>query len=203
MRRMRWFLAPCLALALAGPSALFAQETGKNSGSITEKGAPADDKQVALDALLKQLKTADNEQTASVIEEAVWQLWLRSGSDTVDLLMSRVADAMKEEDHSLALDLLNRVVDIKPDYAEGWNKRATVLFFFRDYARSLQDVERVLNLEPRHFGALSGLGLIMQEFGDRERALQAFRRALEIHPFLPAAVRAEKQLSQELEGRGI
>lgn len=165
--------------------------------------APVDDRGVAIDALLKQLEAATDEKAASVIEEAVWQLWLHSGSDTVDLLMSRVIAAMKADDYSLALELLNHIVKLKPDYAEGWNKRATVFFYLRDYASSLRDVERTLSLEPRHFGALAGLGLIFQELGQREQALKAFRRALAVHPYLSAVRKAEKKLSEELEGRGI
>jgi tetratricopeptide (TPR) repeat protein len=117
--------------------------------------------------------------------------------------MSRVIEAMKQDDHSLALDLLNHIVAISPGYAEGWNKRATVLFHLKDFARSLHDVQRTLSLEPRHFGALSGLGLILEELGQDENALKAFRRALAVHPFQPTVRRAEKKLSEKIEGRGI
>jgi len=202
MGRMRRIFALCLVFSLAAPAALLAA-AGPEGRDSARQSAPADDKQIALDALLKQLKSAGDEKAASVIEEAVWQLWLRSGSDTVDLLMSRVIAAMKQDDNSLALDLLNHVVEIRPGYAEGWNKRATVFFHLRDYARSLHDVERTLSLEPRHFGALAGLGLIFQELGQDENALKAFRRALAVHPFLPAVRRAEKKLSDKIEGRGI
>lgn len=156
-----------------------------------------------LDALLDRLHNSSDRDQASIIENAVLRLWLRSGSDTVDLLMGRALTAMKDENLARSLDLLNAVVDLDPDYAEGWNKRATVFFHMGDYGRSLNDVERTLALEPRHFGALAGLGLIMRELGDKERALDAFRRALEVHPFLPAAVEAEKELKNEVEGRGI
>jgi Flp pilus assembly protein TadD len=191
-----------LAFSLAAPLAFLAAQEAQRPLSAS-KGAPADDKQVALDALLAQLASADDDKAASVIEEAVWQLWLRSGSDTVDLLMSRVIAAMKQDDHSLALDLLNHIVAIRPGYAEGWNKRATVFFHLQDFARSLHDVERTLSLEPRHFGALTGLGLILEELGQDEKALRAFRRALAVHPFQPTVRKAEKKLSDKIEGRGI
>lgn len=191
-----------LALSLTAPLAPLVAGADEPPAAA-RPAAPAGDRQVALDALLKQLKAATDEKAASVIEEAVWQLWLRSGSDTVDLLMSRVIAAMKADDYSLALDLLNHVVALRPGYAEGWNKRATVFFHLRDYGRSLHDVERTLSLEPRHFGALAGLGLILQELGEREKALQAFRRALAVHPFLPAVRKAERKLAEEIEGRGI
>lgn len=195
--------APCGAAgdgvsAVAGSAAI--------SGSPTVSGSPAAAGQAVrplLDSLLAKLKTAEDEPTARIIEEAIWKVWLRSGSDTVDLLMSRAITAMKAEDYPLALDLLNTIVDLKPDYAEGWNKRATVLYLLRDFSRSLQDVERTLSLEPRHFGALSGMGLIFLELGAKDKALKAFRRALAVHPFLPNAKRAEKELAEEIEGRGI
>jgi tetratricopeptide (TPR) repeat protein len=199
---MRRILALCLAFLSAAPLALLAAE-GLRGPDAAERIAPVDDKQVALDALLTQLKAADDDKTASIIEEAVWQLWLRSGSDTVDLLMNRVIAAMKRDDYSLALDLLNHIVEIRPGYAEGWNKRATVFFHLHDYARSLHDVERTLSLEPRHFGALAGLGLIFEELGQDENALKAFRRALAVHPFLPTVRKAERKLSEKIEGRGI
>jgi tetratricopeptide (TPR) repeat protein len=202
MARMKRILLLCLVLSLAAPSAVLAAE-GPQAPASAKQGESADDKQVALDALLKELKNAGDEKSATVIEEAVWQLWLRSGSDTVDLLMSRVIGAMKEEDYSLALDLLNHIVELKPGYAEGWNKRATVFFQLQDYARSLHDVERTLALEPRHFGALAGLGLILEELGEDEKALKAFRRALAVHPFLKTIRKEEKKLSEEIEGRGI
>ena len=202
MAGVKRILGLFLALLLAGPPAVLAEEAGKQPDSAKPR-APADDKELALDALLKQLKAATDQNAASVIEEAVWQLWLRSGSDTVDLLMGRVLAAMNAADYSLALELLNHVVEIRPGYSEGWNKRATVFFFLRDYARSLHDVERTLSLEPRHFGALAGLGLIFEALGQREQALKAFRRALAVHPFLPAVRKAEKKLAEELEGRGI
>ena len=202
MTGMRRICALCFALLLTAPAAARAAEPEEQPDSAKQT-APADDREIALDALLKQLKAATDEKSASVIEEAVWQLWLRSGSDTVDLLMSRVIAAMKADDYSLALELLNHVVTIRPGYAEGWNKRATVFFYLHDYASSLHDVERTLSLEPRHFGALAGLGLILEELGHHERALKAFRRALAVHPYLSVVRKAEKKLSEELEGRGI
>ena len=202
---MRRILALCLVFSLAGPLTLVAAQAAQaaQNGDFAGQDAPADDKQVALDALLKQLAASDDEDAAEVLEKAVWQLWLQSGSDTIDLLMSRVVAAMEKDDYSLALDLLDHIVELKPGYAEGWNKRATVFFNLREYNRALHDVERTLRLEPRHFGALAGLGLIFQELGQEENALRAYRRALAVHPFLPSVRKAERELAEKIEGRGI
>lgn len=165
--------------------------------------APGAERAQRLDALLTTLKRAPDQSEAKDIELEIWRLWLHSGSDAVDLLMKRIITAMNDEDYSLALALLNHVVDIRPKYAEGWNKRATVLYALREYPRCLSDIERTLMLEPSHFGALSGLGTVLEAMGKKEQALEAFRRALRINPFLPGAKRAERKLSDEVEGQDI
>jgi tetratricopeptide (TPR) repeat protein len=156
-----------------------------------------------LDSLFERLAAAPDESTARLLEEAVWQIWLRSGSDTVDVLMQQSIKAMGESEPAKALDILDAVVALAPDYAEGWNKRATVLFVLDRHDESMRDIARVLELEPRHFGALSGIGLIQRELGEKERALAAFRQALTIHPFLPGARQAIEELTKDVEGQGI
>lgn len=161
------------------------------------------EQQRLLDSLFLQLSDAKNPDAAKLIEQAIWRLWLVSGSDTVDFLMGRVLEAMRGDDYPLALDLLNAVVALAPDYAEGWNKRATVLFALKDYPRALRDVERTLALEPRHFGALSGMGLIFNDIGDQARALSAFRRALAVNPFMSDAKSLVRELEEAVDGREI
>lgn len=156
-----------------------------------------------IDSLLRRLKSAEDPESAAILEEAILQAWIESGSETVDLLMSRTMTAMRERNLPHALDLLNAIVELAPDYAEGWNKRATVLYLLDDYSRSLQDVHCTLKLEPRHFGALSGLGMILMDIGNKASALEAFRRALEVNPFLSSAKRAADRLTLEVEGREI
>ena len=156
-----------------------------------------------VDSLLKRLKAAEDAETAAILEEAVLQAWIDSGSDTIDLLMKRTLVAMQDGDLPLALDFLNAIVGLAPSYAEGWNKRATVLYLLDDYNHSLQDVHCTLALEPRHFGALSGLGMIMMDIGNKQGALEAFRRALAVNPFLTNAKRAVDRLALEVEGREI
>ena len=97
----------------------------------------------------------------------------------------------------------NSIVELKPDYVEAWNRRATIHYLRKDYERSMADIRQVLALEPRHFGAISGLGMIMQEFGDERRALDAFRRAVTIHPHLQKIPELIKTLKEKVEGRDI
>src|SRR5262249_40393673 len=156
-----------------------------------------------LDFLFGALKAAPDTESAKAIEERIWALWFVSGSDTADLLMTRVKTAVEAKDLDLAIELLDAIVEIQPDYVEAWNRRATVYFMKKDYGRSLADIRQVLAREPRHFGALSGLGLIMQELGDEKRALDVFRRALAVHPHLERIPDVVKVLTEKVEGRDI
>jgi len=142
-----------------------------------------------LDALFEQLKSAENASEAQAFEQAIWQTWLRSGEPPIDALMGQAVTAMSLGKFRRALQVLDNIVERRPNFAEGWNKRATVLYLVGEYDRSLADIDRVLAIEPRHFGAISGIALIRLEQGQNEAAIDAVRQALEIHPFLPGAAR--------------
>src|ERR1700751_1775100 len=137
-----------------------------------------------LDFLFRALKVAPDEASAKNIEDRIWALWLGSGSDTCNLLMTRVKAAIDSENYDLAVRLLDAIIEIRPAYVEAWNRRATVFFLKRDYGSAVIDLRQVLAREPRHFGALTGLGAIMQDIGDEKAALEAYRRALAIDPHL-------------------
>src|SRR2546421_6284054 len=156
-----------------------------------------------FDFLFEALKAAPDADSAKLVENRIWALWLASGSDTADLLMSRVKQVADEKDTDLAIRLLDAIVDLKPDYAEGWNRRATMYFTKKDYGRALADIAQALAREPRHFGALTGLGMILQEMGEDKRALEAFRRALELDPHLQKIPEFIKALTDKVEGRAI
>jgi tetratricopeptide (TPR) repeat protein len=156
-----------------------------------------------LDRLFEALKVAPDEESAKYVEGRIWAIWLSSTSDTANLLMSRVKSAVDAEDYDLAIKLLNSIIEIKPDFVEAWNRRATVYYARKDFTRSLSDIREVLAREPRHFGALSGLGIILQETGDDRHALEVFRRALAIHPHLERIPEVVKRLSDKVDGRDI
>ena len=156
-----------------------------------------------LDTLFDALKIAPDESSAKAIEDRIWALWMVSGSDTCNILMSRAKMAADGQDYGLAIKLLDAVVELRPDYVEGWNRRATVYYLQKDYGHSLADIRQVLAREPRHFGALSGLGAIMQEIGDDKHALEAYRRALAIDPHLEHVGEVVKTLTEKVEGRAI
>jgi len=96
------------------------------------------------------------------------------------------------------------VTTLKPDYVEGWNRRATLFFLQDDYGKALSDLEKVLALEPRHFGALAGLGMILNEIDRKKEALLALQKAIAIDPYLDDQVRDTiKTLQPEIDGREI
>jgi tetratricopeptide (TPR) repeat protein len=156
-----------------------------------------------LEFLLGALKVAPDETSAKAIEDRIWALWQASGSDTVDLLMTRVKQASDAGNYDLALRLLDAIIEIRPEFVEAWNRRATIFFLKKDYSDSLSDIEHVLAKEPRHFGALAGLGTILEEVGDDKHALEAYRKALAVHPHLKGVAEHVKALVDKVEGRDI
>jgi tetratricopeptide (TPR) repeat protein len=156
-----------------------------------------------LNTLFEALKIAPDEASAKAIEERIWTVWMISGSDTCNLLMSRVKAASDDKNYDLAIKLLSAIIAIKPDYVEAWNQRATIYYLKDDFGHSLADLRQVLAREPRHFGALSGLGLILQEIGDDKHALEAYRKALAIDPHLEHIPDVVKTLTEKVEGRDI
>ena len=165
--------------------------------------AVADQNDSRLDELFGALQVVKTPHEARMVERVIWGVWLESGSATVDLLMKQVLQAMNEERLDDALEVLDTVVELKPDYAEGWNKRATVYFLLGRYPESISDVDRTLDLEPRHFGALSGLGMIFSQLDDDPRALDAYERALMVNPHLPGAKAAVERLRKTVRGDKI
>jgi tetratricopeptide (TPR) repeat protein len=153
--------------------------------------------------LFEALKAAPDDESAKYIENRIWAIWIASSSDTANLLMSRAKIAVDGKDFDLAIKLLNAVIDIRPDFVEAWNRRATVYYTKKDFGHALADIHEVLAREPRHFGALSGLGIILQELGDDKHALEVFRRALAVHPRLERVPDLVKKLTEKVDGRDI
>jgi tetratricopeptide (TPR) repeat protein len=204
MRAPLWAIT-CLVIAGLGPA--FAETIDREPLKPVEPPSTLprvhQAEKAQLDRLFEALKVAPDEESAKYFENRIWAIWLNSPSDTATLLMGRVKTAIDAKEYDLALKLLNAILDIKPDYTEAWNRRASVYFTKKEFARSLADIHEVLAREPRHFGALSGLGIILQELGDEKGALEAFRRALAVHPHLERVPELVKQLAEKVEGRDI
>ena len=154
-----------------------------------------------LDALFLQLRAAGDVAEARMIEQEIWQIWLISDNDAVNRLMARGLRAVSAGNPAAALEFFDDIVKVAPDFAEGWNKRATVHYLLGNYADSVSDIERTLKLEPRHFGALSGLGLVNLALGNEKQALTAFEAALQVYPLMPGANSHIKELRDKIKGR--
>ncbi len=166
---------------------------------------PADARQGddRLEGLFDQLMQSEERPEIVAAERRIWQIWHESGSDTIDLLMGQGIRLMRQGDHDGALAKFDAIIELAPDFAEGWNKRATIYYMIGEYGASVIDIVKTLELEPRHFGALSGLGLIYDAIDKPEGALKAYRRALAVHPNLGHARRRMEALKKILKDRDI
>ena len=156
-----------------------------------------------LDRLFGQLAAAESPAEAALIENEIWREWSNSGSATIDLIMSRGLQALEAQEYAIALDMFSKAIEIEPDYAEAWNKRATLYYVINDYDAAIADVTQVLAREPRHWAALMGLAAMLDDLDRKEPALGAYRAAFEINPQLEDAKVAVERLTVEVEGRGI
>jgi tetratricopeptide (TPR) repeat protein len=177
-------------------------EPSAKSGDVARSPVPKD-RDTMLGELYAHLAKASDAAQAEPIVKTIEGLWLSSGSDTISLLMRRALKAVSDERNDLALKLLDAVVDLGPDYAEGWSRRAYVHYLMNDYDRAVGDLRRALALEPNHFKALDGLARILRESGQKKSALKVYEQLLRINPYMPGAKEAHDELSLEVEGQGI
>jgi len=183
---------------------------GRAEASAQATPAPPDNAQTStpdaskgMASLFDRLAKAEDEDEAKGIANLIERRWLRSGSDVTDLLMARATSAMQQKDQDLpqAVELLDRVIRLEPDWAEAYNRRATAFFMLGDYERSMLDVRQALAREPRHFGAVAGLAQILLITGDKKNALEAFRRVLALNPKMPSVRAVVEKLEPEVMGR--
>jgi Flp pilus assembly protein TadD len=140
-----------------------------------------------IDDLFRKLAETTSAPEAQAIENAIWALWLEHPDERAQAYMTAGIRQMGEGALHDALISFSRLIDMAPDFAEAWNKRATVEYLLNDFDSSARDIAETLKLEPRHFGALSGLGLVNIALGRAAAAVAAFEMALAHHPHLNAA----------------
>ena len=165
--------------------------------------AAADQNDPELSALFARLQQDLTPEEAAEVDRRIWLLWLHSEDKTVNRLMAQGMIAMQRGALDRALDRFDDIVERAPDFAEGWNKRATVLYMMGRHRESVADVQQVLNLEPRHYGALSGLGMILVALGREEDALEWLGRALELNPYLDGIRVLSDRIGERLKGKRI
>ena len=199
----------CLAIIAVGVLVLAAPAAAKDDSQVedgaTQPGAvdrlkPAEMRADQLDALLARLYTSDGGEASHAIEQKIWALWSTSDSPTAEALLQQATKAMNDGAPRESLSILNRLVGTYPDFAEAWNKRATLYYLMKRDEESLLDIQRVLDLEPRHFGALAGRGLIYQRQEKYSAAMDAFRRALKLNPGMDSVKDALKNLEKLEQG---
>ena len=169
-----------------------------NVGMITALHADQNDPQLGvLFSLLQEPATTESE--AAEVTSQIWQKWLESDNEDVDKLMTLGIHAMNRLALPEAVIIFSKVIELAPDFAEGWNKRATVYYMMREFQLSTADVKNTLKLEPRHFGALSGQGMIYVQTDNNHAAIEFFKRALEVNPSMSALRENIEYLEQELK----
>ncbi len=199
-----------MRIALALAAAIWLAPVPGSAAGPTPDGpaAPSPSAKAAeLDSLFAALKVVTDDADARTVEARIQALWLDSGDAEVNRLMDFAIAAVNARAYTLAIGYLDSIVLRKPDYAEGWNKRATVYWLMGEsdqsyYARSLADIDRTLALEPRHWGALAGRGMILQDLGKDREAIAAFRQSLAIDPNRED-VRVALRLLEDKLGKGI
>ena len=175
MKRNRWrLLRPFASVASLVTIALGLM--------IAPSVVSADQSDARLTPLFAQLKSEYEPNALAVVERHIWALWSASGRPEVDQALAVGARAMAAGEFKLAAYWFGKVIQLAPDFAEGWNKRATAHYLADDFDASIRDIQKTLALEPRHFGALSGMGLIFMQRGDLAGALAAFEQVLVVHP---------------------
>ncbi len=182
----RFFLIACLSAGL----------------SACGVGAPAPARpDPALEHLFSKLSQAEDAASAAPLEAEIWARWADSGSPSVNILLERANAAHAVGDSDLALRFLDRASALAPDFAEPWNRRATLAYDADDHPGAIAAIMETLKRQPRHFAAMGALGLIYEELGQDRKALEAFRSALAVHPFYELALQGVRRIEPRVDGR--
>lgn len=187
-----------LALTLAVFVFMLASPFSVNAATVTSQNDET------LQQLFSNLQQADDGETANDIALKIWDRWMSTSGDTAtDELMERGIFYMQTGNLQVAEDVFSNIIEKHPEYAEAWNKRATVRFLRSNWSGSADDIAKVLAIEPKHFGALSGLAMIRLHQGEYSSALSIYEKVLEIHPFSPDAITYIPKLQDMLKGTAL
>ena len=159
---------------------------------------PADQTDDRLETLFITLSSTSDNQVIRSTENQIWDIWFAHPNSDVERLMQIGVQRMNANRQSEAMIIFSQLVENFPDYAEAWNRRATLHYILGNYQESIDDIERVLSLEPRHFGALSGLGLVYLQLDQLRKAKEAFEDLIEVHPNSPNARENLRRVNEDL-----
>ncbi|ACP26579.1 TPR repeat-containing protein [Sinorhizobium fredii NGR234] len=196
MSAMRIFLTLILALTVPATAALSQATQPAPQPETASLTTP----QQRLDALFLDLKKERDENKARELADRIRLEWQESGSATVNLLMQSADKAITDDKKPVALDILDQVIALAPNYVEGWNRRATLHFQMGNYRKSMSDINRVLAIEPRHFGAIAGMATMLEAAGKNELAMRAWQQFLDVYPSDRKAQEQFGELAEKLAG---
>jgi tetratricopeptide (TPR) repeat protein len=154
---------------------------------------------VTLDELFNELQDPENKDWKAS-EQKIWREWSKSGSIAMDHLLQRGILAMQKRHLRKAVEHFSAAIDHAPDFAEAWNKRATVFYLMDEFGLSMSDIRQTLLLNPRHFGAMAGLGSILEQLDRPKDALSVYQRSFEVHPNQNGVKEAIKRLEAKVKG---
>ncbi|MBI3373945.1 MAG: tetratricopeptide repeat protein [Betaproteobacteria bacterium] len=203
----------CATVSLAQPGAYANREQALKDLSASDAAQRA----VAVTWIANHGTQADAEALArrlsdespivrGIAEQGLWVLWTRSGDKAIDALMAKAAEQMQEQRFNEAIATLSEVIRRRPAFAEGWNRRATVLYLAGEYEKSLADCDEVMKRNQQHFGALAGYGQIYFQLERYDKAIAYWRRALEVNPNMTGVeinIKGAEQLLAEKRRRAI
>src|SRR5262245_19280691 len=199
------------AFALAAPAS--GQVLGREAALQALKAPDATQRERGVVGLARNGRMADapalvaalrdpDESVRAAAEQALWIVWSRSGNAQVDKLFAQGLEEMNGGRFDDGITTFSRVIELAPEFAEGWNKRATLYFITGEYRKSLADCDQVMKRNPAHFGALAGYGQIYLRLDEPERALEYFKRALAVNPSMGSVEAAVQMLEHALAQRG-
>lgn len=208
--RMNRFVCSIAAVAFLIGSPAFAGETVRPAAEATATLPAPDDipdttaeRDKLVTELYDRLRLTKDAETNTKITAALERLWIWSGSDTADLLLSRASVAIEAKQPEVARKVLDALIAIDPGYAEAWNRRAYLNYSEQKPRAAIADLAQVLTIDPHHFKALEGLASILKEMGQTRKALRAYRLVLEMNPFAAQSKEAVQTLEREVEGQKI
>ena len=170
---------------------------------LSLSAAFADERKKQLDKLFNELKT-DNPVSTFEVEQKIWKIWsTHPKKNELTLMLSEGSTLVKNDKLNEAVNIFTKVIELDPNWAEAWNKRATVFYLLGKFQKSQNDIDKVLELEERHFGALAGQGLVNIQLNNYEKAIMSYEKAQKIYPTMKSPKIMIKEIKELIKQQSI